>query len=90
VLYITAVRLSGGDAERHIAFVRWLNAATGLSKTSSVVAMVNWLEKGNRAYVGGNTGRAEVQVVRSAGQAPYLRSQENGQWTDNLLRLPRY
>jgi Protein of unknown function (DUF3892) len=90
VLFITAVRLSGGDAERHIASVRWLNAATGVSKTSSVASMVKWLEQGHRAYVGGDTGRADVRVVRPAERAPYLRSQANGQWNDNLLRLPRF
>jgi hypothetical protein len=90
VHYITAVRLSGGEAEPHIASVRWLNAETGVSKTSPVASMIEWLEKGNRAYVGGYAGRADIQVVRPAGRPAYLRSQANGQWTDNLLRLPRY
>ena len=87
--YITAVRMSG-DTEDHITSVRWLNAASGISKTSSVASMAAWLGKGNRAYVGGQGGRAEVLVVGPSGRVPYLRSQANGQWTDNLRRLPRY
>jgi hypothetical protein len=90
VHYITAVRLGGGAGEQHISSVRWLNADTGLSKMSPVASMVEWLEKGNTVYVGGDAGRADVQVVRPAGGAAYLRSKANGQWTDNLLKLPRY
>ena len=31
--------------------------------------------------------RSEVGVVRSAGQAPYLRTHVNGEWNDDLLSL---
>ncbi len=88
--YIIAVHVSGSEGERHITSVRWLNTGSGLSKTSLTGTMVDWLEKGNEAFVGGEHGRAEVTVVRPNGRAPYLRSLANGQWTDNLLRLPRF
>lgn len=31
--------------------------------------------------------RADVRVVRSQGRAPYVRTQADGVWTDNLLAL---
>ncbi len=45
--------------------------------------------KGNTFYVlnpATNT-RSEVGVVRSAGQAPYLRTHINGEWNDDLFIL---
>lgn len=32
--------------------------------------------------------RVAVRVVREAGKEPYLRTQAEGVWTDNLLSLP--
>jgi hypothetical protein len=40
-------------------------------------------------YVQAPSGkRADVAVVREAGQRPYLRTYADGLWTDNLLSLP--
>jgi hypothetical protein len=90
VHYITAVRLSGGEGERYIASLKWLNTTTGVSGTSPTSALIDWVQKGNTLVVGGEHGRAEVKVIRPAGGRAYLRSSANGQWTDNLLRLPRF
>jgi hypothetical protein len=90
VHYITAVHLSGGTAEAHITSVRWLNSSTGMSGTTSVDGMVAWLRKGNQAQVAGPDGPVQVVVVDSPGGTPYLRTVANGDWSDNLLALPRY
>ena len=88
--YITAVHVDGGDTERHITSVRWLNGESGVSQVSSVEAMVKWLSEGNHAYVGGEHGRAALRFVTPNSGPAYLRSMVNDRWTDNLLRLPRY
>jgi hypothetical protein len=88
--YITAVHFEGGTAAQHIAAVRWLNAAQGISNTSTVASMIAWIDSGNEAYVGGPTGRVRVAVVRPQGKAAYLRTFADSQWTDNLDNLPRY
>ena len=88
--YITAVRMSDGGSTAHITSVRWLNAASGLSRVSPVGSMVEWIDKGNEVFVGGDPARAPVQVVRPSGRSPYLRSKADSSDTDNLLLLPRY
>ncbi|ADI31076.1 DUF3892 domain-containing protein [Methylotenera versatilis] len=34
--------------------------------------------------------RANVGVIRPSNHAPYLRTYADGNWSDNLLSLPRY
>jgi hypothetical protein len=53
--------------------------------------MVKWLEDedNNRAQVAGESGPAEVGVVER-GSTKYLRTHADGQWSDNLLSLPRF
>lgn len=88
--YITAVHFAGGNDHQHISTVRWLNASAGISNTSTVASMVEWLDKGNEAYVGGPTERVRVAVVRPQGRPAYLRTHADAQWTDNLLKLPQF
>ncbi len=88
--YITAVKLSGGNRHEHIADVRWLQATNSTSKTCSTAVMVGFIEKGNSVYVAGETGGVAVHVVTPQTGSKYLRTAANGQYTDNLLHLPRY
>lgn len=88
--YVTAVRLRGGGTEDCITSVRWLNATDGVSGTSDVAAMVQWLDGGNIAYVPSPNGGVRVGVVRPQGKAPYLRAYANKQWVDNLRELPQF
>lgn len=90
VNYITGVHLLGGNQHEHISSVRWLNTVDGVSNVSTVAAMVEWIDWGNASFVGGSDGRVSVGVVRPAGRPAYLRTHADGQWTDNLLALPRF
>ena len=49
---------------------------------------IAWLRKGNHMLVAGDTGPADVRVVEAT--PPYLRTVADGNYTDNLLALPRY
>lgn len=88
--YVTAVRFRGGDTEDCITSVHWLNATDGVAGTSTVAAMVEWVDKGNVAYVGSPSGKVRVGVVRPNGRPAYLRAYANQEWLDNLRQLPRF
>jgi hypothetical protein len=90
VHFVTAVRLQGGEEANSISHVRWLNAIDGVAGTSSIAAIVDWMEKGNPLYVGSSNGKVRVGVVRPTGKAPHIRAYANRQWVDNLLELPRF
>jgi hypothetical protein len=86
---ITAVHLQDGNGHEHITSVRWRNAADGTAGEDTKASMVDWLRKpGSGAYVGGGANRAAVGIVDVA--PPYLRTHADGNWTNNLLSLPRY
>ena len=89
---ITHVRLSsGGSTHEHITDYRWRSLEDGEINGSSKPAMVDWLEnKGGKAYVGSGSSRVSVGVVKPAQGRPYLRTYADGQWTNNLLSLPRF
>jgi hypothetical protein len=90
VLAVTAIHTSGNVVHDKIAEVAWLDTSTGQSGKSSVANMVEFLDKGNTAVVGGPERWVSIGVVRPAGRAPYLRTYADGDWTDNLLFLPKY
>jgi hypothetical protein len=87
--YVTAVRFADGDTEEAITSVMWLNTSDGVVGTSTVEAMVDFVDKGNVLYVGGPEGHVRVGVVRPHGRRPYIRAYANKQWVDNLRNLPR-
>jgi hypothetical protein len=90
MLYITGVHLAaGGTRAEHIASVWWLQV-DGKSSTMTTAQAVDYIDKGNTASVGGPKGPVGVQVVRPEGRQPYLRSHADGEWTDNLLNLPKF
>lgn len=89
MVYVTEVHMSGGSRHTHIAEVRWRNPRGGKCGSSGVQAMIKWLsEKGNVAYVRHGGSDVRVGVVKT--KPPYIRSYADGDWTDNLLALPRY
>lgn len=88
MLYITHVRLSGGNQHEHITDVKWRNSQDGNVGQSTRAQMVEWLQAGNHAYVTDGTRTVEVGVVKTT--PPYIRTYADGQWTDNLLALPRF
>ncbi len=70
--------------------VRWLNSDSGVSNISNVASMVDWLNKGNTAWVGGPNGRVQVGVSNPEGGRPYLRTHADGAWSNNLRSLPTF
>lgn len=89
-VYVTAISPGSARQHEHITGIRWLNSDDSTSNTMSVSAAVGWLKEsaGNRMYVAGETGAAEVKVVNA--NPPYLRTVADNSYTDNLLYLPRY
>ena len=87
-VYITAIAPSSASSHEHIASIRWLSSSDSTSKTMSMAAAVEWVQKGNKFVVASDTGAVEVQAVKAT--PPYLRTVANGKWTDNLLALPKF
>jgi Protein of unknown function (DUF3892) len=87
-VYVTAITPASAQQHPHIGGVRWLDSDKSISKTMSTAEAVDWLQKGHKLYVAGETGAVEVRIVDA--NPPYLRTVANGSYTDNLLYLPRY
>jgi hypothetical protein len=88
VVYIYAIRLSGGAGHQHIEAVRWKNPDSREAGESTRARMVQWITGGGAAYVCGGGHLARVGVVK--GNPPYIRTHADGTWSDNLLALPTY
>lgn len=89
---ITAVHLSqGGYLNEHITDVKWTSYDDGSTGQSTKADMVKFIDVDHgKAYVESSTSKVEVGVVKPQGGTPYLRTFANGEWTDNLLSLPRF
>jgi Protein of unknown function (DUF3892) len=90
MVYITSVHMEGGTSHQHIAAVKWRNPSDGKTGASSRATMVDWIEnKRGVARVRDAAGHdVGVGVVKA--DPRYLRSYEDGVWTDNLLAVERY
>ena len=89
---ITNIRFTG-TAKNHesISHYRWRNTATGGFGTSDKATLVAWVATaGNHAFVITNSVRAAVDVVRASQGMPFLRTQADGLWSNNLLALPLF
>ena len=88
---ITHVRLSsGGSTHEHITDYRSRSLDDGEVNSSSKPTMVDWIQNQGKAYVGNGASRVSVGVVKPAHGQPYRRTYAHGQWTNNLLSLPRF
>jgi hypothetical protein len=88
-VYVTAISPSSARQHEHITGIRWLDTSNSTSKAMTSAACIDWLRKsGNKMVVAGDKGPADVRVVE--GSPPYLRTVADGNYTDNLLALPRY
>lgn len=88
MITVTAVHMVGGVLHEHIASVQWRNTATNASGQSTRKEMVEFIEKGNEAYVSTYAGTVPIGVVN--GNPKYIRTYTDGKWADNLLALPKY
>lgn len=87
-IYFTAITPSHASQHTHIAGVRWLDSDRSISKTMTTSEAIQWLRQGYTALVAGDERAAQVHVVEAT--MPYLRTVADGNYTDNLLSLPRY
>lgn len=91
MIEITAIRLSSGSAHEHVTDVRWRSASTAAGQSTRQV-IVDWLTVSvtNQAVVADGADFIHVAVVRPRDELPYIRTQADGSWTDNLLALPSF
>lgn len=87
-VYVTAISPQTAGQHEHIAAIRWLDSSKSTSNTMPTATAVDWLRKGNKLYVAGDSGPVDVRVVDA--NPPYLRTVADNSYTDNLLALPRY
>lgn len=89
MVYVTAIHQEGGSGHEHIASVKWRDPADGNTGESSKATMVDWIKnKKGDARVTDGTTTVKVGVVDAS--PPYIRTYADGEWTDNLLALPKY
>lgn len=86
---VISVHLEGGNTHEHITELKWWNPADGSTNVSSKSQMVEYVDGGGSAYVEG-APRAFLHTVHPAGRTPYVQTKADGQWSNNLLSLPRY
>jgi hypothetical protein len=87
---ITAIRLSNGHVTHEdVSDVWWRNLNDHHSGCCPVRAMVDWIERGGKAYVPHGTGRCPVWVVEPFAGPKFLRVHDGARLTDDLLALPR-
>jgi Protein of unknown function (DUF3892) len=89
MIEITAVSFGQAKAHEHITAVLWRSASTPAGH-SAREAIVAWLQasSANQAVVADGSEYVQVLVVCPANHRPYIRTQLDGVWTDNLLALP--
>lgn len=87
---ITEVHMVGGELHEHIAAVKWVSLNTGDTGSSTRPTMVEWIEGYGEAVVGEGTNQVSVGVVDPSPGPKYIRTHADGEWTNNLLSLPRY
>jgi hypothetical protein len=92
MIEITAIKLQGSPSHQHISSLQWRNIQTGATGQSTRQAIIEWLEesKANQAVVVSNGMRVYVGVGRPQNGPKYLRTHADGEWTNNLLALPRF
>jgi hypothetical protein len=92
MIEITAIHQEGGKEHQHIASVQWRNTATSATGQSTRQAIVDWLNesKANQAVVADASTWVYVGVIQPTSGEPYIQTHADGQWSDNLLALPRF
>ncbi len=84
MVYITHIRIMGGDGVEHITRVRWEQPSHGTARECSLAQMVEFIRDGNDVFV------LDAKVVVVNGNPPYLRTVADGRESNNLLSLPRF
>jgi hypothetical protein len=89
---ITHIRLSSGVRDhKHITDVQWVNQEdSSQTGTSTVPVVVEWIDKGGKAFSGTGSSSVPVGVVRETAETPYLRTYADSKWNNNLLSLDTF
>ncbi len=88
---IIAVRKDKGNHDNPheaVSDYKWLNEQDKKSDITPRIDMVNWIEKGGRAYVKDNDGTVSCYVNVSRAGTKFLQTYADNRWSDNLLSLP--
>jgi hypothetical protein len=88
---IIAVRKDGGNhynPYEAISAYKWLNEGTGASGIAERPSMVDWVERGNTAYVSSQEGTVNCEVRHSLLGTKFLQTNADSRSSNNLLNLP--
>jgi len=89
---ITCINKDNGDhydPHEAITYLGWINESTSNTGKSTRLKMVDFIEKGNQAYVKDIYGNKVFLVVRiSRAGNKYVQTRADGKLTNNLLELP--
>ena len=89
---ITCINKDSGNHDNPheaISHYGWINESTKEQGKNDRQSMVDWVKKGNKAYVrdsDGNTAYCEVR--KSSRGTEFLQTYADDKYTDNLLSLP--
>jgi hypothetical protein len=84
---------TGSTFYEHITALKWATLGDASLNLISKVDLIAWLNKSkeNQALVRVGTNEAVVVVVNPVPpRLPFLRTVKDGDWSDNLLSLPRF
>lgn len=72
-----------------ISHYGWANESTNSTGKNDRLSMVNWVKKGNKAYVKDRFGNVAYCMVRKSPKGTeFLQTVSDGRYTNNLLSLP--
>lgn len=93
MILITSVHMdsTGIQTHEHIESVAWRNPETSATGTSTVAEIIEFIEKGGSVKVSAGGKTVDVGAVRpNRPGKPHIRTHADGEWSNNLLSLPRY
>lgn len=88
---VTCVNKDNGNHDNPheaISHYGWINESTNTSGKSDRASMVRYIEKGNSAYVSNGYDEAYCYVRVSPAGNKFLQTKADGQWSNNLTKLP--
>lgn len=89
---IIAIRKDNGNHDNpHEAITdfKWISRVGNSVGESTRVAMVEYIENSNKAYVSNNASKVYC-YVRSNGNIKFLQTASDGYYNNNLLSLPEF
>lgn len=88
---IIAIRKDHGNhynPHEAISHYKWLNEQSGESGIADRSSMVDWVERGNQAYVSSKDGTVNCYVNQSPTGTKFLETRADSRSSNNLLNLP--